>query len=305
MEPKNNPKTEQNRQKPEQTQKTPQKAQKSPKNEKTLKKTTQKSAFSIKSALKILALPLWVGIVLVAVQYIVVYALYFLLGREKLVTPVWTTVANAFIYTLALLAIIFLPEKIQNLYKNFKKKKENPSSKDIPKSSSLKTSREELGLKNLPTWSDILLAPAGFVVYFILATILVAIFSGFSFFDATEAQDVGYNFLSNGFDRVVAFIALCVVAPIAEETIFRGWLYGKLRAKIPGEKTSLILSILITSVLFATMHGQWNVGVNVFAMSVIVCLMREITGTIYSGILLHIIKNTIAFVLLYILGFGI
>ncbi|MBQ2637586.1 CPBP family intramembrane metalloprotease, partial [Candidatus Saccharibacteria bacterium] len=60
----------------------------------------------------------------------------------------------------------------------------------------------------------------------------------------------------------------------------------------------------ITSVLFAIMHGQWNVGVNVFAMSIVLCLLREMNGTIYSGILLHILKNGVAFVLLYILNIG-
>ena len=52
------------------------------------------------------------------------------------------------------------------------------------------------------------------------------------------------------------------------------------------------------------MHGQWNVGVNVFAMSIVLCTLREITGTIYAGILLHMLKNTIAFVLVYIVGMG-
>ena len=56
------------------------------------------------------------------------------------------------------------------------------------------------------------------------------------------------------------------------------------------------------SILFGVVHMQWNVGVNVFAMSVVLCGLREITGTIYSGILVHMIKNGLAFYYLYILG---
>ena len=52
------------------------------------------------------------------------------------------------------------------------------------------------------------------------------------------------------------------------------------------------------------MHGQWNVGINVFAMSIVLCVMREITGSIYSGILLHMLKNMLAFYLLYIATLG-
>ena len=232
--------------------------------------------------LRVVSLLAWVAVVMVAVQYAIVFGLYFLIGREQLSTPVWTTVANALVYLVSTFLIIWVPVKL------FKKSR---------------LSREDLGLKDLPTWTDIGLAPVGLIAYLILATIIVAIFSNFSFFDATQTQELGYNIV-NGFDRIVAFFALCIAAPIAEETVFRGWLYAKLRSIIPGKRISLILSMILVSVLFGIMHGQWNVGVNVFAMSIVLCALREVTGTIYSGILLHIIKNTIAFVLVYIFGMG-
>ncbi len=260
--------------------KNPQKTEVKPTN-RARSKTAQKLPFW-KLALSIIGLLIWVAAVIIACQYAVTFGLYFILGRDLLTTPVWTTVCNALIYALATFLIIWVPVKF------FKKRP---------------LSRTELGFKGLFTWTDILLAPAGFIVYLIFASVLIAIFSNFSFFDASEAQELGYNLL-NGFDRVVAFFALCVIAPVAEELIFRGWLYAKLRALIPGKRLSLILSILLVSILFGLLHGQWNVGVNVFAMSIVLCTMREITGTIYSGILLHILKNTIAFALVYIFGFG-
>ena len=64
----------------------------------------------------------------------------------------------------------------------------------------------------------------------------------------------------------------------------------------------MIISILLVSLLFGIVHLQWNVGVNVFAMSIVMCLMREITGTIHAGILMHMLKNGIAFYLLFVLG---
>jgi len=232
-------------------------------------------------ALTIVCLILWVGIVFVAAQYAITYGLYLILGRELLMTPVWMTVCNALIYALTLFLTIWIPVKF------FKKKP---------------LSREDIGLRDLPSWADIGLAPAGFIVYLIFASLLILLFQNFSFFDISETQDLGYGLLTNSVDRIVAYFALCIIAPIAEEIIFRGWLYAKLRKAIPGKALSLILSILIVSVFFGLLHGQWNVGVNVFAMSIVLCALREITGTIYSGILLHIIKNSVAFVLVYILG---
>ena len=94
-------------------------------------------------------------------------------------------------------------------------------------------------------------------------------------------------------------MALVIIAPIMEELLFRGWLYGKLRLKIPK-----VAAIVTTSLLFGLVHMQWNVGVNVFAMSVVLCALREVTGTIYAGILTHMIKNGVAFYLLFVLGIG-
>jgi membrane protease YdiL (CAAX protease family) len=67
---------------------------------------------------------------------------------------------------------------------------------------------------------------------------------------------------------------------------------------------SVIASSLLVSLLFGVVHLQWNVGVNVFALSIVLCSLREITGTIYAGILLHMLKNGVAFWLLYVMGTG-
>ena len=223
-----------------------------------------------------LALLIWVAAAIIASEFLLGSLLSLILGPEKFSQPVWTAVYSALSYSLALFLIIFVPWKI------FKK---------------WRTDRKELGLKGFPTWTDIGLAPVGFIVSLLIAALLVAIFSLFPWFNAEEAQDVGFNYLSSGGDRIIAFITLVIVAPIAEEIIFRGWLYGKLRAR-----TNMIVSMLLVSLLFGIIHFQWNVGVNVFAMSIVLCGLREITGTIYSGIIMHMLKNGIAFFLIYVIG---
>lgn len=161
-----------------------------------------------------------------------------------------------------------------------------------------RTNREELGLLGLPTWTDILLSPLAFVASTILALILTAIFSLLPQFNPQEAQNLGINQLLTPIDRLLGFVGLVIIPPIAEEIIFRGWIYGKLRSRL-----SLPPAMLLTSLLFAIMHGQLNVGVAVFAMSAVACFLREITGTIYAPILLHMLKNGIAFYLLFFTQF--
>ncbi len=234
---------------------------------------------------------IWVGASVIVSQLLVGYIMLLILGADKFSQPVWTGIYSALSYVLAMFFIITIP----NLIAKQRRK------------SSLSTNRTELGLKGWPTWTDIGLAPVGFVVYLLLAAALTALFNLFPWFNATQAQELGFSVYIMGFDRVVAFITLVVVAPIAEEVIFRGWLYGKIREKFSQEVPeiwSVLLSILLVSILFGVIHLQWNVGVNVFAMSVILCGLREITGTIYSGIILHMLKNGVAFFLLYVLGMG-
>jgi len=155
---------------------------------------------------------------------------------------------------------------------------------------------EELGLTRLPSWKDILLAPAGFVLYALLAAIFaylaVIVWPGFN---GTQAQDVGFDNLSGRYQYLFAFLTLVVIAPIAEEVLLRGYLYGKLRKLIP-----FAAAAVITSVIFGIMHLQWNVGINVFALSLIMCGLREVTGSIWAGILLHMMKNGIAFYVLFV-----
>ena len=241
---------------------------------------------------RIMILVLWVGGVYLAVQYLLAFIIRFVFqpsGNTALLQTIYAILC----YALSIIIILFVPGMVKKKWG---------------------TNLEELGLIELPTWTDLGLAPVGFFLYVILSNLLIAVFSIFPWFSATEKQDVGYSSAMFGSDRLLALTSLVIIAPIVEEIIFRGFLYGKLKKamlKNSSEKTKkdrvknrgkTALAIILTSLLFAVMHRQWNVGLNVFALSVILCLFREITGTIYAGIIVHMLKNAIAFYLLYIVG---
>lgn len=215
----------------------------------------------------------WVAVAMTLSQYIIGLPLGWVLG-ERFNQPLWVCVYYGLTYLLSLTLIVYLPPKVIHR---------------------LQTSRTEIGLNGLPSVVDVLLAPIAYVAYLGLSYIFTSIMSVFAWFDAAETQDVGFGYFITAGDRVVAIIALVFIAPIAEEIIMRGWLYGKLR-----EKLKLPLAMLLVSLLFAVLHGQWNVSVGVFALSIVLCGLREITGTIWSGMLLHMLSNGIAFYLVYI-----
>lgn len=261
------------------------------------KKTKQKQAKKPwKTLAVVLLMIIWVGASIIGAQLVVGNIMLGVLGRKLFLSPVPTAIFSALSYVLAMILIIFIPPKFLEIHR--KKHGKKPVSKPT---------RKSLGLSEWPTWTDIGLAPVGFLTYLLIAFALTALFQLFPWFNANEAQDVGFSVYLTGVDRAIAFIVLVVVAPIAEEIIFRGWLYDKLRGKFLKQYSnvvSIIASTFLVSLLFGIIHMQWNVGVNVFAMSIVLCGLREITGTIYAGILMHMLKNGLAFYLLYIVGIG-
>ena len=242
---------------------------------------TSKSSFSskivksLKSGSDLLYLPILAIVTFYAAQFIVGIPMLIILGSETLKTPLIATIFSSLVYILSFVFLLLTFKYIKPL--------------------KAPVTRSELGLNNLVTFSDIGLALAGFFSYLAFSAILTALFSIFPWFNLTENQPLLYSTLISPSGKILAALALVVAGPILEEVIYRGLIYGKLR-----KNHSLITSILTVSILFGFLHGQWNVGVDVFALSVVACLMRETTGTIYAGIILHILKNAIAFYMLFI-----
>lgn len=225
----------------------------------------------------LIGLPAWVftGFMLAQVLLVAVVWLCSKVGIFLPTDSVTTqTTITAIVYVLTLLIVIGVPWILQRR----------------------STSREDIGLTRLPSWMDILLSPAGFIIYFILSGVLIAVATAvLPDFDVTQTQEVGFEDLSQRSEYLLAFLTLVVVAPVAEETLFRGYLYGKLKKHVP-----LWLAIVATSALFGAFHGQWNVALDTFMLSVVMCSLREVTGNIWAGILLHMMKNGIAFYFLFI-----
>ena len=96
---------------------------------------------------------------------------------------------------------------------------------------------------------------------------------------------------------VCMVIMLVLVAPIVEELIFRGLLQTKLKKS----KMPVWLVILVVSFVFALAHGQLNVAIDVFVLGIMLSVLREKTESIWSSVLVHIMKNFLAFYVLFVL----
>jgi len=158
---------------------------------------------------------------------------------------------------------------------------------------------QSLGLRRASVKSMLIVIPA-FVIYLAaslsLTVVAQLLISGF---DINQTQNIGFSRSGGSIELIAAFIGLVVLTPIFEELIFRGVLFQGLRRRLP-----FWWSAIITSVIFAVAHGQWNVAVDTFALSFILCFLVERSNSILPAIFLHALKNSLAFTLLFIVKVG-
>ncbi len=143
-------------------------------------------------------------------------------------------------------------------------------------------------------WGFVWRALAGVVVYFALSIAISVVAGWIWHINFDQKQELGFE-APQAIEYVWVFLGLVVLPPLAEEILFRGFLFTGLRNKLPFWATALIISGL-----FALAHGQVNVGLDVFALSLVLCFLREKTHSLWPGIMLHALKNGIAFLYLFV-----
>ncbi|WP_448548412.1 CPBP family intramembrane glutamic endopeptidase [Thalassotalea fusca] len=94
------------------------------------------------------------------------------------------------------------------------------------------------------------------------------------------------------------FFCACVLAPLFEEIVLRGWLYQRLLNKQVNEKVVIVLS----SLLFAVSHEQYGHYLTFFAIFTYGCflaIVRSRTQNLSYPILIHMLYNTALLVHLF------
>jgi membrane protease YdiL (CAAX protease family) len=92
--------------------------------------------------------------------------------------------------------------------------------------------------------------------------------------------------------RICFGITAIVIAPVVEESLFRGILYPIIK-----QRTSPMIAVSITSLLFAAIHGNIMTFVPLTFFAVILTLLYEKTDTLLAPIVSHSIFNSANFVI--------
>ena len=156
-----------------------------------------------------------------------------------------------------------------------------------------------IGLGRRPAWRDLKKAGLGFLAFYVILIVATAIVSAlFHSFNTQQTQNVGFNTLNTTIDGIAAFVSLVILPPLGEETLVRGYLYSGLRTR-----WKFLPAMLVTSLLFGLAHLQlgdgaaalWAAGLDTFVLSLVLVYLREMTGALYAGMLVHSLNNVIAF----------
>ncbi len=116
-----------------------------------------------------------------------------------------------------------------------------------------------------------------------------------------KPQDMVETFQSSGaLDiKLLVILTAVIVAPLSEEILFRGFVYGVLK-----RYTDAPFAALASSLMFAIIHMHLGSLLPLCMLAVLFCIAYEITGCLLVPMLLHMIFNGTSLLVMMLVGPG-
>lgn len=144
------------------------------------------------------------------------------------------------------------------------------------------------GLVRVAPWGALKWAAIAAIAYAVFAVLLAQV-SG-----AKEQKDLFEQLhLHRGSAAILVAVVVCVLAPLAEEFLFRGFCYSALRTALPP-----VGAVVIVGVVFGLVHFTSTPPVLLVQLGVLgalLCVVREATGSLLPCVGLHATNNALAF----------
>ncbi len=106
--------------------------------------------------------------------------------------------------------------------------------------------------------------------------------------DQQPVHPIVYEFKGAGVSKLlVLFTLACIVAPVVEETLFRGVFYHYLRRRLP-----MVGAAAISGFIFAAIHPQGVLAIPALGMiGFVFAMLREWRGSIIASMTAHFANN--------------
>lgn len=151
----------------------------------------------------------------------------------------------------------------------------------------------QVGLRKFSLRVGCAWAAALFIASYFARAIYVAIATALGFHFGVQQILTRLDVEGVGF--LLTLFVGSIVAPLAEEIFFRGFLYGGLRARL-----GVRWAIVVTSLFFAALHFSFEVLIPILVLGIFLAILYELTGSLYPGMILHVSNNLIALIVYFI-----
>ena len=161
--------------------------------------------------------------------------------------------------------------------------------------------KDVLMIRNRPTIRSVLYVVPVYGYYFVASLLVRIVLSETGLVNVSQQQDIGFSVPGTQQGQLLLFFMLAVLPPIWEELLFRGYLYNKMK-----QYGGVLLAYVGTSMLFGLAHIEgaslnWVAVADTAVFSVFLIHISQKYQSLYPAMLLHSLKNSIAFVVLFLL----
>jgi uncharacterized protein len=149
-----------------------------------------------------------------------------------------------------------------------------------------------LGLRRTRFWAAVGWVIFGLVAVYAVTIIYGALIQTFHWSLQTNGDALVQEARTMPFTVIGALIGAVFIAPFCEEIFFRGFLFaGLLRGM------TVLWATLVSTALFTVVHLDIGSAIPLFAIGLMLAVIRWRTGSIWPGMALHMLNNAIASVL--------
>ncbi len=164
----------------------------------------------------------------------------------------------------------------------------------------LKKPLDYLLLKKKLALREVGLVCVVYIVYFFVLLLVTAIVGSTTSVDINQQQELGFSAPSTLIGYLQVYLIIALLPPILEEILFRGFLFGTLKRHL-----TITWSAIITSLLFGVAHLEydnlnWIAAIDTLIFSGFLIYLVQRQKSLYGAMLLHCIKNSIAFYVLFV-----
>lgn len=145
------------------------------------------------------------------------------------------------------------------------------------------------------SWGDAALAIAGAFACFLAGNVLMAGVVERLFPRSLEVYEQAIGVYM--FNPVTGFLSICVLAPVIEEVLVRGFI-------LPGmeRRYGLWPAVLLSTLMFAAMHFNLAQGLVVLVIGLALALLYMQTRSLLACILMHAVYNLFSYLIMLFFG---